>query len=145
MDAKLKHLEMVQAAIARMAQNSSLFKGWAVTIAAGLSAFGAAETKHGLLIVAVTSTIVFWGLDGYYLWLERAFIRRYNVVAATHKDAIDFSMTPLKHIHGSNRITCWLSSAWEWLKACLRPHNLFFYGAILVLEVVGIFVIKGSK
>jgi hypothetical protein len=144
-DAKLKHLELVQAAIGRMAQNSSLFKGWAVTIAAGLSAFGAANTKHGLLVIALTSSIVFWGLDGYYLWLERAFIRLYDVVAKTPEDAIDFSMRPLKLVSGSNRFTCWLSSAWEWLKACLRPHNLLFYGAIIVLEIVGIFVIKGSK
>jgi hypothetical protein len=41
MESKLKHLEFIQAAISRMAANSSLFKGWAVTIAAALSAFAA--------------------------------------------------------------------------------------------------------
>ena len=88
---------------------------------------------------------MFWGLDGYYLWLERAFIDRYNVVAATSEDAIDFDMRPLKDLPGSDRFTCWLSSVPAWFKSCIRPHNLFFYGAILVLEIVGIFVIKWSK
>lgn len=49
MEAKLKHLEFIQAAIGRMASNSFLFKGWTITIAAGLSAFGAADTKKALL------------------------------------------------------------------------------------------------
>ena len=45
MEAKLKHLEFIQAAIARMATNSFLFKGWAMTIAVGIAAFAAADTK----------------------------------------------------------------------------------------------------
>ena len=145
MEAKLKHLEFVQAAISRMAQNSFLFKGWAITIAAGLSAFGAANTKHALLVIALLSTVVFWGLDGYYLWLERAFICLYEKVAATPEDAIDFAMRPLKSSRGGNWFIRWLWSAWGWFKTCFRPHLLFFYGVIAVIDVIGIFVIKGSK
>jgi len=69
MEAKLKHLEFIQAAIGRMATNSSLFKGWAVTIAAGLAAFVTVNTKAVVLVIALISTLMFWGLDGYYLWL----------------------------------------------------------------------------
>ena len=67
MDAKLKHLEFIQSVISRMATNSFLFKGWAITIAAGLSAFAAADTKAGALSIALVSTFIFWALDGYYL------------------------------------------------------------------------------
>jgi hypothetical protein len=66
MERKLKHLEFIQAAISRMATNSFLFKGWAITIAAALSAFATVETKTALLIIAVVSTIMFWALDGYH-------------------------------------------------------------------------------
>jgi len=34
MENKVKHLEMIQAVIARMATNSFMFKGWAVTLVA---------------------------------------------------------------------------------------------------------------
>lgn len=71
MEAKLKHLEFIQSAIARMATNSFLFKGWAITIAAALAAFAAANTQAALLTIALITTAMFWGLDGYYLWLER--------------------------------------------------------------------------
>jgi hypothetical protein len=132
MDAKLKHLEFTQAIISRMAQNSFLFKGWAITIAVGLSAFAATNTEVALLAIALVSTVMFWGLDGYYLWLERCFIELYDSVAAKSEAQIDFRM-PIDKSHARRR----------WLATCLRPHNLSFYGAIVAVDVVAIFVIKG--
>ena len=81
MDAKPKHLEFIQAVIARIATNSFLFKGWAITIAAGLAAFAAVDSRTALLVLTLASTVMFWGLDGYYLWLERCFIELHNKVA----------------------------------------------------------------
>src|ERR1700692_1358985 len=92
MNQKLKHLEFIQAVIARMATNSFLFKGWAITIAAALSAFAAVDQKKPLLAIALISTVMFWGLDGYYLWLERCFRILYSKVAATSEADIDFVM-----------------------------------------------------
>jgi hypothetical protein len=132
MESKLKHLEFIQAAINRMAQNSFVFKGWAVTVAAGLSAFGAVDTKYGLLAIALVSTLMFWGLDAYYLWLERCFITLYGEVAAKTDDQIDFSMS----INKVDGVT-------KWLKTCTRPHLLLLYGALILIEVIAIFVIKG--
>lgn len=131
MEAKLKHLDFIQTAIGRMATNSFLFKGWAITIATGLSAFGAADTKVALLGIAIITTALFWGLDAYYLWLERGFIALHNSVAAKDEDQIDFSMT----IDKSN-------AARRWLRTCWRPHLWAFYGVIIVVEVIGIAVLK---
>ena len=36
MDRKMKHLEMIQGVISRMANNSFMLKGWAVTLVAGI-------------------------------------------------------------------------------------------------------------
>jgi hypothetical protein len=133
MEAKLKHLEFIQAAISRMATNSFLFKGWAITIAAALSAFGAMETRVGLLTIALVSTTMFWALDGYYLWLERGFIDLHKQVA-TIKDAdVNFSMK-IDKTHAARR----------WWKTCWRPHLWFFYGTIIIVDVIGIFLIKSS-
>ena len=80
MDAKLKHLEFIEAVIGRMATNSFLFKGWAITIAAALASFATVDAKPGLLVIAIASTLMFWMLDGYYLWLERRFRALYASV-----------------------------------------------------------------
>jgi hypothetical protein len=134
MEAKLKHLEFIQAAIARMATNSSLFKGWAITIAAALSAFAAVNTRAALLAVALVSTAMFWGLDGYYLWLERGFIALHNEVAAKSETDINFSMNIDK-----------TDAFWRWLRTCRRYHLLVFYGSIIIIEIIGILLIKGTK
>lgn len=130
MEAKFKHLEFIQSAIARMATNSFLFKGWAITIAVGLSAFGTANTRPSLLAIAVISTAMFWGLDGYYLWLERGFIRLFAEVAAKSNVDIEFSMA-IDKTHAVKR----------WLKILFRPHLVGFYGAIIAIDIIGIFIV----
>ncbi len=134
MEAKLKHLEFIQAVISRMATNSFLFKGWAITIAATLSAFAAVNTKAALLTIALVSTVMFWGLDGYYLWLERGFVTLHKEVAAKSEADIDFSMK----IDKSHAVR-------KWLRTCRRHHLLVFYGSIVVIDIIGIFVIKRSR
>jgi hypothetical protein len=133
MEAKLQHLQFIQAVISRMATNSFLFKGWAVTIAAGLSAFAAVESRTALLVLVLVSTVLFWGLDGYYLWLERCFISLHEKVAAQSEAQIDFSMRPDK----TNALS-------RWFKTCLRPHLWLFYGSIILIDVVGIFLIRSK-
>lgn len=135
-DAKLKHLEFIQAVIARMSTSSFLFKGWAITIAAGLSAFAATSTKDVLrvaLIGAVASSVLFWGLDGYYLWIERRYVALYQRVAKMPAQDVDFSM-----------VTDRSNSACEWLKTCFRPHLWIFYLSIVIGEAIGLILIKGK-
>jgi hypothetical protein len=135
-DAKLKHLEFIQGAIARMSTSSFLFKGWAITIAAGLSAFAATSTNSVLRVAlagAIVSSLLFWGLDGYYLWIERRYVALYQRVAAMPPREIDFSMQTDKS-----------DPVWEWLKTCFRPHLWGFYPAIVAGEIAGLFLIKGK-
>ena len=133
MDAKLKHLEFIQVVISRMATNSFLFKGWAITIAAALSAFAAVDTKTALVVIAIISTVMFWGLDGYYLWLERCFRGLHKKVAAMPETDIDFSMD-----FDHDGAFC------KWVGTCWRPHVLFFYGTIIAIDVIGIILIRGK-
>lgn len=133
MEAKLKHLEFIEAVLTRMSTNSFLFKGWAITIASALSGFAAVDSKHGLLVIALVATLMFWALDGYYLWLERCFIALYDVVASKDESDIDFSMK----IDKSKALRRWFTTCW-------RPHLWVFYGAIIAVDVVGIFVIRSK-
>lgn len=134
MEAKLKHLEFIQTVIARLATNSFLFKGWAITVAAGISAFAAVNSKQGLFAIALISTVMFWALDGYYLWLEHCFRRLYQQVALKSEADIDFAMEPEK-----------TQPRTQWLRLCVsRPHLWFFYGPIIVVESLGILIMKAK-
>ena len=136
LQAKLKHLEFIQGAIARMSNSSFLFKGWAITIAAGLSAFAATSSQGVLrvaLIGAIFSSILFWGLDGYYLWIEHRYVALYKTVASKEADEIDLSMETDR-----SKPVC------NWLTSCRRPHLVFFYGLIVIGEVIGLLLIKGK-
>lgn len=79
---QLKHLEMVQSVINRLAGNSFLIKGWAITISlAGFGLFVNSDYKPAFLVLVAFAAFIFWVLDAYYLKQERSFRRLYEDVA----------------------------------------------------------------
>ena len=92
MERKLKHLEMIQSIINRMASNSFWLKGWSLTLVAALIALSVSQTASLFALVAVLPCLVFWGLDGYFLRQERLFRRVYDEVRIKNPEEIDFSM-----------------------------------------------------
>lgn len=72
-ESKLKHLEMIQGIINRMASNSFALKGWAVTLVAGIFALASKDTDKIYFLIAYVPIVVFWFLDSYYLLQERLF------------------------------------------------------------------------
>ena len=69
----IKHLELIQGVINRMAQVSFILKGWTVTLLVALFAVVANSTNWGLMLFSLTPICIFWGLDAYYLRQERLF------------------------------------------------------------------------
>ena len=92
MEKKMKHLEMIQSIVSRMANNSFLLKGWAVTLAAGIFALSNRDANGLFFLVAYVPIIVFWLLDSYYLKQERLYRALYNDVCKLEEKDIDFSM-----------------------------------------------------
>ena len=78
MERKLKHLDFVQAVINRLSTNSFLLKGWSVVLVSALFALAANSSKVSFVMLAYIPAIVFWGLDGYFLALERAYRKHYE-------------------------------------------------------------------
>lgn len=79
-DMHLKHLEMLQSVIGRMAGNSAGLKNYCMTIAAAIIGLAAAIQKPEILYYTSPLIIIFGVLDGHYLRLERAFRDQYNSV-----------------------------------------------------------------
>jgi len=73
-DDRIKHLEMIQTIISRMAHNSFTLKGWAVTLTAALLVLASDRgTMTAAACLYCIPAVVFWMLDAYYLALERRF------------------------------------------------------------------------
>lgn len=88
-DQRVKHLELVQAVVTRLGQNSFTVRGWSVTLVSVLFALIASRDAPPLAaLVTLVPTVVFWGLDAYYLRQERLFRALYNSLVA------DLSATP---------------------------------------------------
>ncbi|MFC4126244.1 hypothetical protein [Nocardia rhizosphaerae] len=82
-DYRIKHLEMLQSIIARLSQQSFTVRGWSVTLVSVIFALLSAQSQHRseLILLALAPTWIFWGLDGYYLNLERRYRRLFASVA----------------------------------------------------------------
>ena len=89
---KLKHLEMIQAVINRLASNSFRVKGWSVVLVTALLALGAQNGSARMALVSLIPVLVFWGLDGYFLSQESLFRKLYDAVRKRKEGNINFSM-----------------------------------------------------
>lgn len=92
MENYIKHLEMIQGIINRMAGNSFYLKGWAVTLISGIFVLANKDTDKMYFLVSYIPIIVFWGIDTYYLLQERLYRALYNKVRKIPNSEIDFDM-----------------------------------------------------
>lgn len=107
MEKRLKHLEMIQGVISRMASNSFSLKGWAVTLVAGIFVLAGKDTDKMYFLVAYLPIIVFWGLDSYYLLQERLYRALYDKVRQLSEEKIDFSMQVSPKDFSDKKSTFW--------------------------------------
>jgi len=103
MEKKLKHLEFIQNAINRMANNSFIIKGWCITLVVALIALLEKENiNKDYIPFSFIPLLFFWFLDAFFLKTERQYRRLYADVSKKGKKEIDFSMdiTPYKECYG---------------------------------------------
>lgn len=130
MEKKLKHLEFIQNAINRMANNSFIIKGWCITLAVALIALLEKKDINKYYIAfSFLPLLFFWFLDAFYLKTERQYRRLYADVSKKGKKEIDFSMdiTPYKECYGEALFS-----------RTLLPFYLPLMGIVLVI----IFIVK---
>jgi hypothetical protein len=103
---KIRNLEMIQQIINRMAQNSFLLKGWSITIMTGIYTLNSERTNYLGHLLIYFSIILFWGLDSYYLMLERRYRELYR--QCLEKDGYQFDFK-LNNSNKSLFIFCMLA------------------------------------
>jgi len=132
---KHKHLELIQGVVNRLSTNSFLLKGWSVVLVSALFALSAADSRPAFVFLAYIPAIVFWGLDGFFLWQEQLYRKLYDHVRVLKDEDIDFSMntTPFKS-----------GDAPTWIGATLSKTLIPFHG-VLILAVVVVMYLTMSR
>ena len=94
MEAKIRHLEIIRAAISEAAGNSLRIKGFAMLLLAGSLALrdGVSGSALGIGTILILVTIVLGLLDFYYNQQSDLFKILYNEVRVRGENDIDFSM-----------------------------------------------------
>lgn len=127
MDAKLKHLELIQGVINRLAGNSFYMKGWAVVLLSALLVLVVREDRGDLAWLGLLPVLVFWGLDAYFLWQERLFRALYDQVRLIDAAEIDFSMD-VGVIRADPRLT--------WGRALISRTLTPFYASLAAVAII---------
>ena len=122
MDNKLKHLEFIQGVINRLATNSFQMKGWSVVLVAAILVLLARESRLEAAFIALAPILIFWALDGYFLWQERLYRALYDHVRNLGEGQIDFAMNVAPFRTGYRR---------SWIGATLSRTILAFYIALI--------------
>jgi hypothetical protein len=126
---RLKHLEIVQQVITRMAGNSFFLKGWSVTLLSAILAIAVKDSLNRMIWIAFVPVSMFWILDGYFLRQERLYRKLWDHVRAQNQEiATDFSMD-------TSEIAPQVAS---WLRVSFSKTLLIFHGTLLVVLVVAL-------
>lgn len=113
-----------------MANNSFLLKGWAVTVAGGLLAFGFKDLECRYIFISLAVLLLFWILDGYYLHQEKLFRELYERTSKKKESEIDFSMKTEKGEKDE-----------DWFDCVLSPTLRVFYGGLLLVHIIIILIL----
>lgn len=135
-DNKRQHLTYIQGIVNRLAQNSFLVKGWTVTLVSAILALSArVEGQNFIALSTYLPVILFWILDGYFLWQERLFRAKYDEVRLLEETSVDYSMNIGPFIGGRN----------TWSKSMFSKTLNIFYLTLSVLIGLVIFLLFTAK
>jgi len=95
-------------------------------LVSALFALSEQGTNEGFVLLAYVPALIFWGLDGYFLWQERLYRMLYDVVRDKANDDVDFSMN----------IAQLSPNAGGWVSAMFSMTLSLFHGALLLAIII---------
>lgn len=131
-DQKIKHLDMIQGIITRMASESSSMKRYALAAAAAVNSTAAGTDTWYLALAGAALTGVFWLMDAQYLSQERQFRSLYDTVRKPETPA-DFSLKLSPAIRAQHPIS----------KAMFGWSVGWLYGCLMILSLIIAWVTAG--
>jgi len=86
------YFKIIQGTINRMARNSFLIKAWTVTLVSAILVLTLSFTNIFVLGILIVITVIFWGLDSFYLRFERSYRSLYNAKVNEYNNKTKTSM-----------------------------------------------------
>ena len=123
-----EHLKLIQGVINRMAQVSFILKGWTVTLAIAGLGFAANTSNSWLGILTLFPSLVFWGLDAYYLRQERLFRCLYDKVCLA-PDGMRIPTFSMDTAICEKEVGSWFKTLW-------RPTVRWFYLVVVIVVLL---------
>lgn len=131
-----KWIDLIEGCIERMANNSFQIKKWAMAVVLAVIALIPEKTSVNPKTVIVCigiGILAFWGLDSYYLMLERAFKDKYINVIKYMDDNLERKETMLSL--KTERSFC------KFIESMFRPVEVGFYSVLLSICVIAFLVL----
>lgn len=123
---RVKHLEFILGIVSRLAGNSFLMKGWAITASVAIYTYAAQRRSWPIVLIGLVPAGAFCWLDAYYLRQERLFRCLYDAVRSGGQvDA--FAMDTRPYL---SNLRC------SWMATVKSPTIAAFYGLIVGSGVV---------
>jgi len=119
----LKEIEIIENIISRMANNSFIIKGWTITLVV-ISMLLSQDPK--LRLFSIVPCIFFWGLDAYFLWLEKLYRALYDWVIVNR-------LSTNTYLFDLNARTRFSNQVGSIFKVMVSPSLLLFYLGLMIL------------
>lgn len=134
-DSRVRHLELIQAVITRLASNNASHKNYCITLVSAGIGLAAVLDRPLLALVALVPTIVFATLDAQYLRVERRYRLLYDQVRSEPSDVRpDFRLRTSPELA---TVRFW-STFWSWsIQAFYLPTSAGILLAIAAMELIG--------
>lgn len=131
-DYLMKEVEIIQGIINRMAFNSFLIKGWAITLVVGTLLL---KGNKNQVLIAFIPLIVFWLLDGYFLWQERMYRKLYEWVIKNRLETDEY-LLDMNAYRFAKDVDSWLRTTFWKPKNRKVPTLLLLYGSVGILIII---------
>lgn len=130
---QIKHLEMIQGVINRLASNSFAMKGWSVTLVSALIAVAVDKSDGRFALAALIPSTIFWILDAYFLWQERLFRSLFDAVRLGQKSKPEEFFTMDTSLY-SQTTPSWIRTAFFIGK---KPNTILcFHGTVMLSALI---------
>lgn len=129
-DELFKEIDLIQSCINRMAQNSFMLKGWALTIFAGVTAFTKGENFSNsvtLICTTIIPYVCFWILDTFFLRTEKKYRKMYEDMLTKRK---------VNNTEGQYELNPQTIKVDCFLKVMFSITMVVFYGIPLLASIV---------
>ena len=136
-----KELDLIQAVITRMAQNSFYMKGWCITLVAAI--FSLSEkvaTKTDVFVPLAILSAFFWVLDTNYLRLEKKYRDLYKMVLKRRLEkgdygdlySLNYNLAEKQENGGLKRR---MFAFWKWIMVFFSWSESCLYAPLIVLLI----------